>query len=153
MAWVAPVRGGWWCIVAAPVLAVVTSVLGVLLHEPDVVNPVSDLISNRASLIVVGLFVTLIGPVYEELFFRGFLYPLLAKSFGAAAGIVLSTLPFALLHGMQYRWAWQPIVLVGVAGLVFGFARHKTCSTAAAAILHCGYNTTWFVGFLVQRWL
>lgn len=153
LGWVYPVRGAWWCIAAAPLLAVGISAAGVLLHEPQVGDPIKDLISNRASLIIVMLFVTVFGPVYEELFFRGFLYPLLAKSFGAAAGIVLSAAPFALLHGAQNQWAWQQIALVGVAGLVFGFARYRTCSTAAAAILHCGYNATLFVGFLVQQWL
>ncbi len=151
LGWVYPVRGAWWCIAAAPLLAVGTSVIGVFLREPEVVDPIKDLISNRASLVIVMLFVTIFGPIYEELFFRGFLYPLLEKTFGAVGGIVLSAIPFALLHGAQNQWAWQQIVLVGVAGLVFGYARWKTCSTAAAAILHCGYNTTLFVGFLVQR--
>ena len=151
LGWVYPVRGAWWCIAAAPLLAVGTSVLGVFLHEPEVVDPIKDLISNRASLVIVMLFVTVFGPIYEELFFRGFLYPLLAKSLGAAGGIVMSAIPFALLHGAQNQWAWQQIALVGVAGLVFGYARYKTCSTAASAILHCGYNTTLFVGYLVQR--
>jgi membrane protease YdiL (CAAX protease family) len=153
LGWVVPARGAWWCVAAAPVLAVGTTVLGVLLHEPQVGAPIQDLISNRTSLIIVMLFVTVLGPVYEELFFRGFLYPLLARSFGAAAGIALTAAPFALLHGAQYQWAWQQIALVGVAGLVFGFARYRTRSTAAAAILHCGYNTTLFVGFLAQQWL
>ena len=34
LGWVVPARGAWWCVAAAPVLAVGTTVLGVLLHEP-----------------------------------------------------------------------------------------------------------------------
>ena len=73
------------------------------------------------------LFAVVLGPIYEELFFRGFLFPLLAKTFGAAAGIILSALPFALLHGAQNQWAWQQITLVGSPG------RHSdSCDTGPA---------------------
>jgi membrane protease YdiL (CAAX protease family) len=76
---------------------------------------------------------------------------LFAKTFGAAAGIVLSALPFALLHGGQYQWAWQQITLVGIAGLAFGFVRSRTGSTAASTILHSCFNLTQFVAFLALR--
>jgi membrane protease YdiL (CAAX protease family) len=153
LAWARPVRGGWICVAGAPPLAIATSILGALLHAPDVPNQIEGLISNRASLIIVMLFVVLFGPVWEELLFRGFLFPLLARTFGAWPGIILTAVPFALLHGGQNRWAWQQMVAVGLAGVAFGYARYRTGSTAAAAILHCGYNTTLFVAYLVQRTL
>jgi CAAX protease family protein len=146
-----PVRGAWMCVAAAPPLAIGTSLLGALLHAPDVPNQIEDLISSRASLIIVMLFVMLFGPVWEELLFRGFLFPLLARTFGPWPGIILTAVPFALLHGGQNQWAWQQMLAVGLAGVAFGYARYRTGSTAAAAILHCGYNTTLFVAFLVQR--
>jgi len=151
MGWSLPVRGAWWCVLAGPLLAIAGSALAVVLHAPDVPDPIKDLITNRASLIIVMIFAVGLGPVYEELFFRGFLFPLLARSFGAAAGIVLTALPFALLHGAQNQWAWQQITLVGLAGVVFGFVRHKTGSTAAATILHSGFNLTQFLAFLFLR--
>ena len=107
-----------------------------LLRAPEVPDPVKDLITGRASLVIVMVFAVVLGPIYEELFFRGFLFPLLAKTFGAAAGIFLSALPFALLHGAQNQWAWQQITLVGLAGSAFGFVRYRTGSTAASTILH-----------------
>jgi len=58
---------------------------------------------------------------------------------------------FAALHGPQYHWAWQVLLTVGLAGVVFGVARIKTGSTAAAAILHVGYDATLFAAFLLQR--
>jgi len=42
------------------------------------------------------------------------------------------------------------LMLVGLAGVAFGYARYKTDSTAAAALLHGGYNLTFFVGYLIQ---
>jgi membrane protease YdiL (CAAX protease family) len=99
MGWSWPVRGAFWCIAGGPCLAVSVAVLGVLLRAPEVPDPVKELITGRGSLAVVMLFAAVLGPIYEELFFRGFLFPLLAKSCGAAAGVLLSALPFALLHG------------------------------------------------------
>lgn len=151
MGWSWPVRGAFWCIAGGPVLAVSIAVLGVLLRAPEVPDPVKELITSRVSLAIVMLFAAVLGPIYEELFFRGFLFPLLAKSFGAAAGVLLSALPFALLHGAQYEWAWQQITLVGIAGAAFGIVRHRTGSTAASTILHGCFNLTQFVAFLILR--
>jgi len=151
LGWVKPVRGAWWSVVGGPLLAVSVSLLGALLRAPSPPDPVKELITGRASLLIVMLFAVALGPIYEELFFRGFLFPLLAKSFGPIAGILLSALPFALLHGPQNQWAWQQITMVGIAGAAFGFVRYRTGSTAASTILHGCFNLTQFVAFLALR--
>jgi membrane protease YdiL (CAAX protease family) len=151
LGWVRPLRGAWWCVVGGPLLAVSVSVLGLAFHAPQGPDPIRGLITGRTSLVIVMFFAVVLGPIFEELFFRGFLFPLLAKTFGAAGGIFLSALPFALLHGAQNQWAWQQVTLVGVAGLAFGFVRSRTGSTAAATILHSSFNLTQFVAFLALR--
>ncbi len=148
-----PYRGAWICILAGPALAIGVAQLGAILRAPVVPTPIEDLISDRRSLIIMMLFVTVLGPLFEELLFRGFLFPLLARSVGAWPGIVLTAVPFALLHGNQYQWSWQHLVLIGLAGTAFGVARYKTGSTAASATVHAGYNVTFFIGFVVQRWI
>jgi membrane protease YdiL (CAAX protease family) len=139
------------CAAVGPVLAITTSTLGVLLKAPPIPSPIEDLISDRRSLFIMMLFLTVFGPVFEELVFRGFLFPLLARSLGPWPGILLAATPFALVHGSQYHWSWQHLTVVGLAGAVFGFVRYKTGSTAAATLAHTGYNATLFVGFLVVR--
>lgn len=151
MGWFWPIPGALWWVAAGPVLAVSLAVLGALMRTPEVPDPIKDLITNRISLAVIMLFAVVFGPIYEELFFRGFLYPLLVKSFGAAAGIILSAIPFALLHGPQYEWAWQQTALVGLAGAAFGVVRYRTGSTAASTILHSCFNLTQFIAFLIFR--
>jgi membrane protease YdiL (CAAX protease family) len=151
LGWTTQFRGAWWCLAGAPVLAVAISAAGALLHAPDIPTPVESLITSRASLAAVLVFATLFGPLFEELVFRGFLYPLLATNLGPWPAIALAALAFALLHGPEYQWSWQQVVLVGVAGVAFGFARYRTGSTAAAALLHIGYNGTLVVGFLINR--
>jgi membrane protease YdiL (CAAX protease family) len=138
-------------VAVGPVLAIGTSALGVWLRAPDLPSPIQGLISDRRSLFITMLFATVFGPIFEELLFRGFLFPLLARSTGPWLGIVLTAVPFALIHGDQYHWSWQWVTLVGLAGAVFGFVRYKTGSTAASTLVHAGYNATFFVGYLIQK--
>src|SRR5579864_7646311 len=150
MGWVVPERGKWWCIVGGPALAIGLSVLDVALRTPAIPTPVESLISGRGSLLLVAFFAVVLGPVFEELLFRGFLQPLLERALGVWPAIVLAATGFALLHGQEYQWVWQQLVVVGLAGMAFGYARYKTGSTAAGALLHGGYNLTYFVGYLIQ---
>jgi membrane protease YdiL (CAAX protease family) len=90
--------------------------------------------------------------MFEEILFRGVLLPLLARSLGAWPGILLTALPFALLHGPQNTWAWQQVVLIGVAGAIFGWVRYRTGATSASFLLHAAYNATGFLGFAIARW-
>jgi len=149
--WTGRFRGAWLCAVAGPALAIMTVILGVVLREPEIRSPIEDLISDRRSLVVMGLFIMVFGPVFEELTFRGFLFPLLARSWGPWAGILFTAALFALVHGNQYRWSWQRLLGVGLAGVVFGYARFKTGSTFASTMVHASFNTTVFVAYLVQR--
>lgn len=151
LAWRFPYRGAWLSIVVGPLLAILVSAAGVLLRAPVVQLPFDEMIRSRFSIVLLGVFVSTIGPVCEELAFRGFLMPLLVRSLGMWPGIVLAAVPFALLHGPQYSWSWQHILLVAVAGTVFGWVRHKSGSTAASAVIHAGYNLTFYIAFLIER--
>jgi len=124
--------------------------LGVLLRAPAIPTPVESLISGRGSLFLVAFFAVVLGPLFEELLLRGFLLPLLQRVLGPWPAIALAAVGFSLLHGAQYKWSWQDLLLIGVAGVAFGYARYKTGSTAAAALLHGGYNLSFFAGYLIQ---
>ncbi len=150
LGWNLDFRGVWLYVVIGPVLAVVIATMGAFLRAPA--NPtVQNLITDRASMIAVVIFASLAGPIFEEIVFRGFVQPLLARSLGAALAIVLTDIPFALLHGPGFQWAWQSIGLIGIAGLILGYVRYRTGSTVASALVHVGYNSTFFVGFLITR--
>jgi len=152
LGWTFHFRGAWICAVAGPPLAIGLAALGGLLRAPESVS-IQKLITDRASLIAVVTFTVLIAPIFEELVFRGFLLPLLARSLGPWLGILLTAVPFALLHIATYGWVWQIIVVVGIAGIVFGYARVRTGSTAASFLIHMGYNGMLFIAFLLQKWM
>jgi hypothetical protein len=90
-------------------------------------------------------FGTLIAPLVEELFFRGFLYPVLARRVGMVAGIVLTALPFALIHESQLARAWAPLLLLFFVGVILTTARARTGSVATSVLIHMGYNATLFI--------
>jgi membrane protease YdiL (CAAX protease family) len=126
-------------------------VLGAILRPPDIKTPLEELMKDPASLLLVGIFAVTLGPLCEELAFRGFLMPLAVRTFGAIAGVLLAAAPFAVLHGFEYAWSWQRLVIIFFAGAAFGWMRYRSGSTAAAAIMHAGYNLVFFAGMLAQR--
>jgi len=152
LGWNFPVPRAGLLLAAGPALTISLSALGVLLRVPSDGSQIESLINSRASLAVVILFGVLLAPIFEETLFRGFLLPLLARSAGPQLGILLTAVPFALLHGAQNRWAWQPVVLIGLAGMVFGYVRYKTGSTTAAFLMHSAYNAMGFVGYTLTHW-
>jgi len=79
------------------------------------------------------------APFMEELFFRGFLYPVLARRLGIMLGVVLTSLPFALIHLPEYK-AWGPVLIIFLVGLVLTLVRAKMKSVGASFIVHAIYN-------------
>lgn len=148
--WLRAKSGFCTCVGWGVLAAIITITLGSLLPRPPVQTEMEELLRSRASILLVGFFAITLGPLFEELAFRGFLMPLLVRTFGAVAGVALQAVPFALLHGNEYAWAWQQIVLLFLAGTAFGWMRYKTGSTAASTYMHAGYNLVAFVGIFAQ---
>jgi membrane protease YdiL (CAAX protease family) len=152
LGWTFPIPNALLLLIVGPALAVALSALGVLLRAPMDGSQIEILIKSRASLAAIILFGVLLAPIFEEMLFRGFLLPLLARSLGPELGILLTAIPFALLHGAQNQWAWQPVLLIGIAGVAFGYVRYKTGSTTAAFLMHSAYNAMGFLGYTLTHW-
>jgi len=151
LGWTAAFRGAIPSLLAGPVLAVALSALGIAIRTPEVRDPVREMIQGPASLSLVIVFGVAVAPFFEELIFRGFLFPLVARSVGPWASILVTAILFALPHGVQNEWAWQQLSIIALAGLAFGFARYRTGATSASFLMHAGYNATQFLGFLLTR--
>lgn len=93
---------------------------------------------------VLSIFGATVGPLMEELFFRGFLYPVLARKLGTAISVLITSLAFSIIHGPQLGRAWGPVLVIFVVGLVLTLARAITRSVAAGLLLHASYNATIF---------
>jgi len=132
------------------VLAFGVALTGTALRTPDIQTPMKDLMSDRSSVLLIAIFAVTLGPLCEELAFRGFLQPVLVRSFGAVAGILLAAIPFGLLHLSQYGESWRHGLLITFAGIGFGWMRHASGSTRAAAVMHAAYNFIFFASFFTQ---
>ncbi len=148
LAWINPWNKFWWHVVSGILLAIGVAIGALFLQAPDIDMPIKRLLTDRTSVLLLGLAAATIGPVCEELAFRGFLFPLLARSLGPVLGVILTAMPFALLHGPQYAWSWRHLLFIVLAGVAFGWKRYSSGSTAASAIMHAAYNLTFFAAFV-----
>lgn len=148
LAWRFPFPGVVQTFFAGPLLAISLTLLAVALNAPRGGMDLDKLTRDRASLIAIGIGATTIGPLVEELLFRGFAQPLLVRTFGLWGGILAASLPFALVHGPQYHWSWQHLLLLTLASISFGAVRHRTGSTAASTLLHAAYNFTYLMALI-----
>ena len=134
-------------------LAMAILLFGALIRTPRAENPLTELLKDPTSLVLVAIFGSIVAPVCEELMFRGFLQPLLVRSLGAFAGILTAALLFGLLHFQEYGKSWRHVLLISLSGVAFGWMRHATGSTKAAAGMHSAYNAFQFVLLLVAKGL
>jgi len=126
----------------------------------------NDLMHSTTGAWLMFIFGTTGAPLIEELGFRGFLLPSLLNLFrglerrqaispataagvGIPVSILLTSLPFALLHSLQVSNAWAPILLIGVVSIVLCLVRLWTNSLAASTLVHATYNFCLFAGMLV----
>ena len=132
-----------------PVLAVFLFLLGLgvafgqeIVFGPD---PTAEFLAklmtptNSLQLIVMIVFsLVLVGPC-EEFAFRGFVQKGFENSFGKMKGLLVASLLFGLLHGLNTLYA---IVPAFVGGLVLGYLWQQTNgNTTASALMH-GINNS-----------
>jgi membrane protease YdiL (CAAX protease family) len=123
-------------------------ILGNVLRIPDTQTPFDKLLSDPLSRIAIALFGISLGPIVEELLFRGFLQPVMVNSLGVLPGILATSALFGAMHLMQNAFIWQSGVLIALVGFVLGVIRHVSGSTRASAITHVAYNSIPFLALL-----
>lgn len=77
----------------------------------------------------------LLGPICEELQFRAFLLPSLARWMPPGAAVALSSLAFAASHGSAARFP-----MVWLCGCILGWSYAATGNLLAPLVLHAAAN-------------
>ncbi len=153
--WFREIRAGWLGYLAllplfGLVLAAVMGIAHVLHYEPPPHPLVPILLgedSHNPFLIYYSLFLAAIfGPVFEEIFFRGFLYPILKQRAGMPVAMVISASFFALIHDSTF--AFWPIFVLGL-GLVYLY--EKRGSLLASLTLHITHNIIFLSYFFFTK--
>ena len=104
--------------------------------------PIDSFFRTPAEAWALSILSVTLAPLMEELFFRGFLYPVLARRLGLPIAVFFTALGFALLHVAQLGRAWGPVLVIFLVGIVLTIVRAKTNSVAAGVLIHMAYNGT-----------
>ena len=146
-------------------------------HPKDL--PIEQIFRNPGMIWFLVLFGVVLGPLFEEVVFRGFLLPALAiavdylrvprdpdplvslqhltawrsTSTLSKPAVILSTIVtsalFALIHGPQLGYTWQALAVLGTFSVVLCMVRLRTDSVAASTLVHGSYNLTVFLSLFV----
>lgn len=121
---------------------IITTLLGNLI-ETDIINPVQNLINNSDIMLNL-ILISIIGPVFEELFFRKLLIDRTIK-YGARVSIILSAVIFALFHGNLNQFFYALLL-----GGFFAYIYIKTGKIIYTISLHIIVN---FMGSVISLFI
>ena len=142
----AAIHWNWPANIAAYVVGgfVLSLALQVLAHFLPIPKelPIDTFFRTPAEAWALSILSVTLAPLMEELFFRGFLYPVLERRLGLSVAVFLTALGFALLHGAQLMFSWGPVLVIFLVGIVLTMVRAKTNSVAAGVLIHMAYNGT-----------
>jgi len=133
-------------LVGGAMTAIVVQIAAAFLRTPAKL-PIEGMFQNRESILLMMAAGILVAPFVEEVMFRGFLYPVMARKFGRTAGILVVGALFGLMHAAQLWGGWGQIGLLVCVGIFFTYARAQTGSVLASYLLHLGYNGFLLLGF------
>lgn len=129
---------------AGMALAMAVDIASAYLPMPKTL-PVDELFRSTHAAFTMAAFGIGVAPFLEEMFFRGFLYPVLDRGIGAALAIAFTSAAFALVHQQQLAHAWMPLLILFLVGMVFTSTRARTRSVSCSWMMHVGYNTALFM--------
>ena len=137
--WRSAARTNWVCAAVSGILA------GITVFAIGTVSGQNMRLGDNWQLIA--LQVTL-GPVLEEVLFRGYLFAFLTWSLTRAAidagrnqaVVVFAAVVFAVVHLAQPGVSWLQLVCITSTGTLYGWIRCRSGSTAPAAVSHAAYN-------------
>ncbi|MEE8360260.1 MAG: type II CAAX endopeptidase family protein [Candidatus Omnitrophota bacterium] len=118
-------------------LLVAALILDLLNHAPQP-QPVFDLFLEEEKmpvLVCLSILVAIIGPILEEIFFRGFLYTAIKRETGIKWAILISAFIFAFLHA--HLAGFFPIMILGI---FLAYMYEKTGSLIASMTVHITHN-------------
>lgn len=127
---------GWLGVLVLAIVA--TDLLTYALGRPVVPEYMVDAYRSCRFVPVLWIAIVLVGPMFEEVFVRGFIFAGLAASrFGGAGAVVVTSLLWTVVH-MQYDLYQLGIVFL--MGLILGVARLKTGSLFPCLAMHVFAN-------------
>ena len=127
---------GWTIVlmIASIILVLLMSFIGV-----GIDNSKTESVQNHLSpltFLIAFVSACIISPVYEEIFYRGFLYRWLRSHYGLWVGMLGSSFIFMVVHIPTYN----VLPVSFMSGLLFSWTYEKTGSVIPAMIIHGTFN-------------
>jgi hypothetical protein len=146
--WSWPVR--WPRFLAVGVLlAVVVQLTSTLMPSPPEL-PIDEMMHTPLDAWLMSGFGVLFAPFVEEIFFRGLLFPALARHTGTLISLAITSAAFGAVHSAQLGWAWSQVALIVLVGIVLTSIRWRFHSLASSTLVHMGYNGALFAALFIQ---
>lgn len=134
----------------ALILIVVVAITKFFNYDPQahpLVNVFLDDQPGASKLIIFSLFLAIVmGPIFEEIFFRGFCYPIFRQRFGRLPAMVITSSIFAFIHDNTF--AFWPIFVLGM-GLCYVY--DKRASLIPSITLHITHNALFISYFFFAK--
>jgi len=111
--------------------------------------PIEQLLQDRHTAFFLLVLSVTLAPFFEETIFRGYIYPVAARTFGVTSGIIFTGLLFGLMHASQLGGNLPQVALLVVVGIVFTALRARTGSVLPGYIVHVSYNAFISIAFLI----
>ena len=130
-----PLKREWvqWILILAAFLFL-SDGMSLLLHQPIIPPFMVDAYHTASYLPALLFAIVVVAPIFEEVFFRGFLFQGIRYSrLGPIGAIGITSLFWAVIH-LQYDI--YGIATVFAIGLLFGIARLKTDSIHLLMVMH-----------------
>lgn len=133
------------------IILIVYIISSFLKYPPESPHPLLEILfkeERRALWIYFILLSCLIGPVVEEIFFRGFIYPVLKEKLGSFKGVILSSLLFAGLH-----MTWIGFTPILILGILLAYLYEKNGTLIPSITVHVIHNTSIVILFILLKGL
>ena len=129
-------------------MAVVVSLLDATFPSKQSL-PIESLLKDHRTAILFMITAVLVAPVIEETVFRGYIYPVAARTWGILPGILVTGTLFGLLHSVQLWGGWAQIAFLVLVGIVLTAVRAFTRTVLASYIIHASYNALPVIFYLL----
>ena len=131
--------------------------------------PMDDFFRTPSDVWIITAFGIFLAPLFEEVLFRGFLFPAFAIAYdwlslprtdaakarwnssndlslpAVVFSAILSSILFAILHGKQVSYTWPVLVMLFIVSLLLTTIRIRLRSVLASTLVHASYNAAIFL--------
>ena len=114
-------------------------VSGIFPPPPDTVF--DKFLTTTPSLVLFVVFGVAVGPLLEEVIFRGFIYTLLADVYSPTVAVPITSVLFAMMHVSQLRGNLPAVLLILGVGYALTVIRKRSNSLIPSVIVHMTYNS------------